>query len=421
MKRFWLVVLTLIVATTVFGESKSERVLNPYQDYIIVLIHGLNDYKKSMIGTNEEWSLEQRQARDIRRQLTEELGIPKHHIVAYSYLMNRGSNIENARQLGERGYRPSFPIDGGKNMDAIKKQWTGEQKPYIAFDYNEIIDAYRTEYQAYMPGLDKYFPTGLEPGNSMLEQALKDWKLMFLKSDENPINPLDPTKRLIQTISEIPEANVPKRFIFITHSMGNLSARLYIHSNELAAQGKIFSKGFYQNDVEKVVFLAPPLVGSDLATIAAASPVLSVPMRAVNFISLFFNMIPNVNDPFWPYTYGTYWLNQYMDIKGKMINKPLETYFGLRDAKGDNPAVKDLKTDSEVVTALRDVSKEGGLEPLYSVIYGRGVPLPAQSDLVGLALFGAKTVANNAGAVASGRFGDTGVLGGWIWSRSIHK
>jgi hypothetical protein len=41
--------------------------------------------------------------------------------------------------------------------------------------------------------------------------------------------------------------------------MGNMAARLYIYSNELAAEGKYFDQGFYKGDIEKVVMVAPPL------------------------------------------------------------------------------------------------------------------------------------------------------------------
>jgi hypothetical protein len=54
-------------------------------------------------------------------------------------------------------------------------------------------------------------------------------------------------------IENVPDAEVPTKFILITHSMGNMAARLYIYSNELAGQGKYFDKGFYKGDVEKVV------------------------------------------------------------------------------------------------------------------------------------------------------------------------
>ncbi len=53
-----------------------------------------------------------------------------------------------------------------------------------------------------------------------------------------------------------------------------MAARLYIYSNELAAQGKYFKEGFYQNDVQKAVFIVPPLEGTELAYFSVLSPFL---------------------------------------------------------------------------------------------------------------------------------------------------
>jgi triacylglycerol esterase/lipase EstA (alpha/beta hydrolase family) len=58
-----------------------------------------------------------------------------------------------------------------------------------------------------------------------------------------------------------------KAVLFI-HSMGTMAARLYIYSNELAAEGKYFKEGFYKDDVQKVVFLSPPMEGTELAVAA---------------------------------------------------------------------------------------------------------------------------------------------------------
>ena len=43
--------------------------------------------------------------------------------------------------------------------------------------------------------------------------------------------------------------------------MGNLAVRNYIYSEKVFGPGK----GFYNEDIEKVVFIAPPLLGSDNA------------------------------------------------------------------------------------------------------------------------------------------------------------
>ncbi|MDR1453829.1 MAG: alpha/beta fold hydrolase [Candidatus Margulisbacteria bacterium] len=65
-----------------------------------------------------------------------------------------------------------------------------------------------------------------------------------------------------------PPDKIPAKFILLTHSMGALTARSYIYSDTLAAarvDAKNFPRGFYQDDVQKAVFLAPPHRGSSMA------------------------------------------------------------------------------------------------------------------------------------------------------------
>lgn len=67
---------------------------------------------------------------------------------------------------------------------------------------------------------------------------------------------------------DLPGDKIPQKFILITHSMGALAARSYIYSDTLAASGvdpENFPYGFYQNDVKKVVFIAPTHTGSSMA------------------------------------------------------------------------------------------------------------------------------------------------------------
>lgn len=64
------------------------------------------------------------------------------------------------------------------------------------------------------------------------------------------------------------EAELPQKYILITHSMGALSARSYIYSDSLASStvdSDNFKYGFYENDIKKVVFVAPTHVGSSMA------------------------------------------------------------------------------------------------------------------------------------------------------------
>ena len=271
----------------------AEKTLKPYQDYLIILVHGLNDNRTSFVGENEAQSAEVRKARNMQDWISKSLGIPEGYIRAYSYAQSRGSNLENSKLLGLSGYmpetieseRPSFDkarekggdlarpivdvVDGAYNamIQTPYRQLMGDSQAIIRMTDHKVLNEQRLEYWSYDPALDKYIPTNIEPGHTILDQAKKDFKQWYFESDLNYVilpngnkdkivkDPLDP--RL--------EAIVPKKVILMPHSMGNLSTRLYIYSNELAAEGKFFDKGFYKGDVEKVVFINPPLKGSDMA------------------------------------------------------------------------------------------------------------------------------------------------------------
>jgi len=261
----------LLLSTFLFvffsGVVVAEKTLKPYQDYLIILVHGLNDNRTSFVGENEGLPAEVREQRDMRKWISDSLGIPVGYIWAYSYAESRGSNVENAKLLGLKGYTPALS-GGGKDMGYDPfRQLVGDRAPTIEMTDHKIFNEKRMEYWSYDPALDKYIPTNIEPGHTILDQARKDFKKWYFNSDLNKINHKDPNSpRIIKDpLDPRLEALVPKKFILMPHSMGNLSTRLYIYSNELSEKGKFFDKGFYKGDVEKVVFLAAPLRGSDMA------------------------------------------------------------------------------------------------------------------------------------------------------------
>ena len=254
------------------GAARAAEKLMPYQDYLFVIVHGVNDYRYSFIGESPELDAEKNTRRNLKQMLRDRLGIADHYVHAYSYTRNRGSNIQNAKEFGKRGYRAplgkdSLPTEYWKYGDAVGgllRQIDGESAPYVAYS----ADRQRDEYWSYMPSLDKYFPTGVEPGNSWLEQAQKDWKIWYLGSADNfRVLPNGNLEQIIQKLDDPRlEKLVPKKYVLMAHSMGGVSTRLYIYSNEMAASGdNAFDKGFYEDDVAKVVFINPPLKGSDAA------------------------------------------------------------------------------------------------------------------------------------------------------------
>ena len=304
MKRscVWILgILLILTAKTSFAVEKS---LNTYHDYIIVLVHGINDFKNSFEGTNPEWDAKKNKNRDWRHTVViEKLGIPQGHVFAYSFSQNRGTNIRNAMELGYRGIKPEVLTGGKLNLGNFRehvvnyKIWnvadplavggeigalaagafgnwplamvcvgvvgvelaSGMDRPEVTLEGGYITGSGYPRLMgdgkmaSYVAALNEYYPTGVEWGKSFLEQAREDFKGWYLESDKNK-GPND--EPIYENTSQIPDSEVPTKFILITHSMGNMAARLYIYSNELAAQGKYFDQGFYRGDVEKVVMVA---------------------------------------------------------------------------------------------------------------------------------------------------------------------
>ena len=82
------------------------------------------------------------------------------------------------------------------------------------------------------------------------------------------MNPKDPnSSRIISTLTDPRlDALAPKKHILLVHSMGGVSTRLYVYSNELAGTANnYFDRGFYEDDVSKIVFVGSPLEGTDMA------------------------------------------------------------------------------------------------------------------------------------------------------------
>jgi hypothetical protein len=404
MKQFIGAILFLFILS---GAAFGERTLKPYQDYLIILVHGLNDNRTSFVGENEAQSTAVRKQRDMQEWLAEELDIPIGYIWAYSYAESRGSNIENAQLLGNRGYRPNAKEGQTNPGYNVFRQIAGDAAAVISMNDHPLFKEERLEYWSYDPALDKYIATNIEPGNTILEQAKKDFKQWYFESDLNKVNPKDSrSDKIIQKFNDPRlDAVVPRKYILMPHSMGNLSTRLYIYSDELAADGKFFDKGFYKGDVEKVVFLAAPLRGSDLAVATVMSPIGAIAMKVMGAAhvvgeigekgvggiggqmwgelgSVFSRLASsNVSDvsfqylkwldtlkdpwltlknPYWSYIYAARYMDMMQQTKDLLDSKsPIETLFGIRgDARYWNPAARELMPDEIDLPLISDVSLE---------------------------------------------------------------
>jgi len=196
-------------------------------------------------------------------------------------------------------------------------------------------------------------------------------------------------KAKIDFKNEFPDSDVPNKFIFITHSMGNYAARMYIYSDQL------FKDGFYDNDVSKIVFVAPPLLGSDMAVFAykgyidgattAFQGVKTVKdtlaaSKNFDFSNTLYNALTFMNNnPFYPYEAATdiaangillsRATRMMLEEFNKVVNE--KKTFGLT-----SQAIFDLLPFSNATTKLKKVRPlSPELEPGYSIVYAKGMPV----------------------------------------------
>ena len=164
-----------------------------YKDYLIILIHGIN-------GESRHFNGQDYRDPDMKLQqyLENDLGLAG-HVYAYSFYDKNGSSLVSVHELADRNY----------NNKAHYVDENGNDRPM--------------------------------DGQCWLEKAQSDYKDWFKAKYGR----------------DAATSEVPSKYIFITHSMGNMPARLYIYSKYM------LGKDYYQNDVDKVVFIAPPFCGSD--------------------------------------------------------------------------------------------------------------------------------------------------------------
>ncbi|NQT29892.1 MAG: Ig-like domain repeat protein, partial [Candidatus Saganbacteria bacterium] len=279
-------------------------------------------------------------------------------VFAYSFSNYRGDNFQLARELGDRDHSNSAPEMSG---------------------------------------------------GSWLEQARVDFKKGYARThdpwrDENKWD-------------QVPDSVTPSKYILITHSMGNFAARAYVYSEQLYEGG-----GFYEDDVAKVVFIAPPFLGSDMTIMAyrmgwkgikggweqtksgweqakSGYGAISDYLKGDRSISLSFSVADffsfSGEDPdlmkgiYEAVVYGN--CNPYypyfavLDLAATGITEPRKVQI-LTDeyqkvCEGEtfyytSQALIDLFPYSNVVTKLKNVEPlSPDREPAYSIVYGRGVPV----------------------------------------------
>jgi hypothetical protein len=163
---FW-----VIIFGALFGQSTIASNIegtSTYKDYLFVLVHGIN-------GGSQHFNGQDHRDKGLRllQQLETDLNL-QGHVYAYSFNDNKGSSLYNVRELGDRNYqnRASYTDPNGK--------WTSMD------------------------------------GKCWLDKAREDFKLWYADKILGKKGRPD----------LVPNSVVPSKYILITHSMGNMAARV---------------------------------------------------------------------------------------------------------------------------------------------------------------------------------------------------
>ena len=229
-KLYWIFII--IFCFNIINFVNAEEPLHSFKDYLIIMVHGVNADHTTWVGQAEK------EEKDRSNKLYEYLAKPVSggglnctgNVFVYRFSDKCGYIPQNIQELGDPNY----------NNPANNSQ-TGDQ-----FNIKE--------------------------NKCWIDQARWDYATRLFK--EAPANKYQSVQDIIAHYSNL----IPKKILFITHSMGNFAVRGYILSDELAARGafdnvdnnwKDLSKkrtGFYKNDVDKVVFVDPTALGSETPT-----------------------------------------------------------------------------------------------------------------------------------------------------------
>ena len=226
--------------------TERQKKLKPAPNYQFMMVHGVSSW-------DVEWY------KDGVVDCLEEMGIPTFNIHAYSQNFPEQSAFINAREFGDRSYTGPRRKFGSNTNDQ---------------DTPKCSSKYDTRNKSWIDMAQEDFKNSYE-----LNTAIALDGIYYSKS--NPIN-----------ISNIPTQN-----FILTHSYGNMAVRGYLCSGQFPErapnsleivdfvgsglqnnqwqiepndyQDRFVKNSFYQDDVTKVIFLAPPFTGSDMAALAS--------------------------------------------------------------------------------------------------------------------------------------------------------
>ena len=203
--------------------NAADDPLHSYKDYLIIMVHGIGANYKTWAGQYEE--KDSAKLDKLYEYLCKEvkdggLGCSR-NVFVYSFSDPYQYIKQEMLELGNADFKNPAGQTRNDADKAAKFQIDKQQRCWI-------------------------------------EQARYDYAKRIADSNKNFDDAND-------VLTKRPDL-IPKKILFICHSMGNFAVRGYIMSDELAARGLWGSEvkqGFYRDDVDKVVFIDSVLKGSE--------------------------------------------------------------------------------------------------------------------------------------------------------------
>jgi len=343
MKKLLLILLLLLLKNTAWSDQKTKK-LKAAANYQFILVHGVSSW-------DQEWYND-----GVFKLLQEDMGIPAANVHAYSANFKEQSGFVNAREVGDRSYagpRKEF------RHSAINKDDTPDCDKSEKFSIS-WIDKAKLDYKNY------YEATPIELDG-------KTYSKDFVE------------KRL-------PTANIPSEVFFITHSYGNAAVRGYLCSGGFPRGGKndvytspllpnqavniytgteitdpdyqnrFVNNIFYQDDVTKVVFLAPPFTGSDMAFLASIKAIFLFLMQNGKQMGAGVYAMPLIADLFSLHDDGKFGTLEYLQKFDKLIK--LVTEFKKQTGIGTGNSLDIFNNTNDSIEILAPALRENQKEYL---------------------------------------------------------
>ena len=253
------IIAILMIGLSVGNIMAGEPYMPPFKESMVIFVHGVNSNKYTWYEPTLQGNV--KTDGDTNKWLhyfNRELNVDESLLRKYSFSEASGSHEVNMLEFGNGGY-----------VNQASKPNAGNNKGELELANGTKIPK----------------TTGIADNRSWLEQAKAEYKQALF--GDKRINPEDRSNRLWEKIEDIPDALLPSKLVVVGHSQANYAIRGYIQSGALARERDFFQDGevvpdyllsevgkrkiqenplgFYDWPVEKVVFINPPLKGSDMA------------------------------------------------------------------------------------------------------------------------------------------------------------